>query len=193
MYSFTDRELAEELASLSRKGVRVRVYRDREQLEQEMQRDGVNTTLILLAAGIEVRVKGARDLMHLKSYAIDGRLLRTGSAHWSPTGLKRDDNNVRYESSPAVKRFERNLRRCGTGQGTPIQPTRPDVRECITPSTKDAVGPLFRPELAFVLQLPLEGMGAIPIGAEQLRNIIGREPEGSCIDLGLAPRTAPGA
>ncbi len=31
MYSFTDRELAEELAALARKGVRVRVYRDREQ------------------------------------------------------------------------------------------------------------------------------------------------------------------
>ena len=37
MYSFTDRELAEELATLARKGVRVRVYRDREQFSQEMQ------------------------------------------------------------------------------------------------------------------------------------------------------------
>ncbi len=106
MYSFTDRELAEELAALARKGVRVRVYRDREQFQQE-ERGSVTTTSILLAAGIEVRVKGARDLMHLKSYAIDGRLLRTGSANWSPTGLKRQDNDVLYESSPeAVGRFE---------------------------------------------------------------------------------------
>ncbi len=46
--------------------------------------------------------------MHLKSYAIDGRMLRTGSANWSPTGLKRQDNDVRYEVSPeAVERFER--------------------------------------------------------------------------------------
>ncbi len=36
MYSFTDRELAEELATLARKGVRVRVYRDREQFQHEM-------------------------------------------------------------------------------------------------------------------------------------------------------------
>lgn len=108
MYSFTDRELAEELAALARKGVRVRVYRDREQFQQEGQRGNVTTTSILLAAGIEVRVKGARDLMHLKSYAIDGRMLRTGSANWSPTGLKRQDNDVRYEASPeAVERFER--------------------------------------------------------------------------------------
>ena len=106
MYSFTDRELAEELAALARKGVRVRVYRDREQIQQEGQ-GSVTTTSILLAAGIEVRVKGARDLMHLKSYAIDGHLLRSGSANWSPTGLKRQDNDVLYESSPeAVARFE---------------------------------------------------------------------------------------
>lgn len=108
MYSFTDRELADELATLARRGVRVRVYRDREQFAQEMQSGGLTTTGILLSAGIEVRVKGAKDLMHLKSYAIDGRLLRSGSANWSPTGLKRQDNDVLYESSTeVVERFER--------------------------------------------------------------------------------------
>ena len=108
MYSFTDRYLAEELATLARKGVHVRVYRDREQFQQERQWGGVNTTSILLAAGIEVRVKGARDLMHLKSYAVDGRLLRTGSANWSPIRLKRQDNDVLYEtSSETVDAFER--------------------------------------------------------------------------------------
>ncbi len=108
MYSFTDRYLAEELATLARKGVHVRVYRDREQFEQEAQRGGVTTTGILLAAGVEVRVKGARDLMHLKSYVVDGRLLRSGSANWSPTGLKRQDNDLVYESIPeAVEGSER--------------------------------------------------------------------------------------
>ena len=108
MYGFTDRELGEELASLARRGVRIRVYRDREQFAQEMQFGGPTTTSILLAAGIEVRVKGARDLMHLKSYAVDGRLLRSGSANWSPTGLKRQDNDVLYEASPeAIERFGR--------------------------------------------------------------------------------------
>ncbi len=51
MYSFTDRYLAEELAAVARKGVRVRVYRDREQFQQEAQRGGPTTTAILLAAG----------------------------------------------------------------------------------------------------------------------------------------------
>ena len=72
-----------------------------------MRWGGISTTGILLAAGVEVRVKGEKNLMHLKSYAIDGHLLRSGSANWSPTGLKRQDNDVLYESSPeAVGRFE---------------------------------------------------------------------------------------
>ncbi len=107
MYSFTDRELAEELGRLARSGVRVRVYRDSVQYQQESQH-GLSTTEILLAAGVQVKVKASRDLMHLTSYAIDGCFLRTGSANWSPTGLKRQDNDVRYESSPeAVDRFEK--------------------------------------------------------------------------------------
>lgn len=121
MYSFTDRELAEELAALALKGIHVRVYRDREQFGQEMNSGRTTTTGILLAAGIEVRVKGARDLMHLKSYSIDGRLWRTGSANWSPTGLKRQDNDVVYDSSPeAVKEFERKFVAMWTRPGNSI-------------------------------------------------------------------------
>jgi phosphatidylserine/phosphatidylglycerophosphate/cardiolipin synthase-like enzyme len=96
MYSFTDRELAAELVRLARSGVRVRVYRDSRESMQENQR-GSSTTATLLAGGVEVRVKASQDLMHFKSYVIDGILLRTGSANWSPTGLKRQDNDVHYE------------------------------------------------------------------------------------------------
>ena len=63
MYSFTDRELAEELCRLARSGVRVRVYRDGEQYQQESER-GQSTTELLLSAGVQVKVKESRDLMH---------------------------------------------------------------------------------------------------------------------------------
>ena len=126
MYSFTDRYLAEELATLAHRGVRIRVYRDREQFQQERQQDVVNTTTILLAAGIEVRVEGARDLMHLKSYAVDGRLLRTGSANWSPTGLKRQDNDVFYEvSSETVDAFETRFNEIWSREGNTIATVGP--------------------------------------------------------------------
>jgi phosphatidylserine/phosphatidylglycerophosphate/cardiolipin synthase-like enzyme len=32
--------------------------------------------------------------MHLKSYQIDGKLLRTGAANFSASGLKRQDNDL---------------------------------------------------------------------------------------------------
>ena len=67
-----------------------------------VERSDLNTTAMLVAVGIEVRIKGQKDLMHLKSYAVDGTCVRTGSANWSPTGLRRQDNDVRYDCSPAA-------------------------------------------------------------------------------------------
>ncbi len=121
MYSFTDRELAEELGRLARRGLRVSVYRDSAQYEQESQH-GLSTTEILLAAGVQVKVNASRDLMHLKSYAVDGALLRTGSANWSPTGLKRQDNDLRYEADAALASNSKlTSARCGTGLATPCR------------------------------------------------------------------------
>ena len=44
MYSFTDRELAEELVDLARSGIKIRVYRDRTEYQQEVERSDLNTT-----------------------------------------------------------------------------------------------------------------------------------------------------
>jgi phosphatidylserine/phosphatidylglycerophosphate/cardiolipin synthase-like enzyme len=58
---------------------------------------------------IEVRFKRAGSpLMHLKSYQIDGRWLRTGAANFSASGLKRQDNDLLIiESQAAATAFER--------------------------------------------------------------------------------------
>lgn len=42
---------------------------------------------------VSVRVSTGRDLMHLKSYVIDDTILRIGSANFTPTGLKRQNND----------------------------------------------------------------------------------------------------
>ena len=47
MYSFTDREQAQELASLAQRGVRVQVYRDGLQFGQETRKGGLTTTSVL--------------------------------------------------------------------------------------------------------------------------------------------------
>jgi phosphatidylserine/phosphatidylglycerophosphate/cardiolipin synthase-like enzyme len=48
--------------------------------------------------------------MHLKSYQIDGRVLRTGAANFSASGLKRQDNDlVVIESAAAAASYRRNF------------------------------------------------------------------------------------
>ena len=114
MYAFTDKYLAEELARLAERGVAIRIYRDREQFEDEQRHAGEHrsqsTSEILHGVpNVSIRVKpsGRRDLMHLKAYVVDGALLRDGSANWSAAGLKEQDNNVRYTTDPAeVRAFQ---------------------------------------------------------------------------------------
>ena len=48
--------------------------------------------------------------MHLKSYEIDGRLLRTGAANFSASGEKRQDNDlIVIESAEAAASFKHNF------------------------------------------------------------------------------------
>ncbi len=115
MYAFTDRYLAEILVDRARNGVRVRIYRDGEQFEQEQRwKGGLGSTTNLMRGqrNIEIRVKppSQRLLLHLKSFAVDGTLLRDGSANWSPAGLKDQDNSLSFAADPgALNGFERNF------------------------------------------------------------------------------------
>ena len=61
--------------------------------------------------GVEIRIKHETSApMHLKSYQIDGRLLRTGAANFSASGLKRQDNDlIVIESAGAAASFKRNF------------------------------------------------------------------------------------
>ena len=114
MYAFTDRRLADELLRLARRGVSIRIYRDGEQYEQE-QRNGqyygerTSSDEFRGELNIQVRVKPAsrRDLMHLKAYVVDARLLRDGSANWSRAGEQVQDNNAHFSNDPAeIRAFE---------------------------------------------------------------------------------------
>ncbi len=112
MYAFTDRYLAERLAEIARRGVKIRIYRDQSEYESEQQRGSAkgaesSTSILQGESNVQIRVKGKRELMHLKAYLVDGSLLRTGSANWSPSGLKRQDNNAHFTSDPAqIRAFQ---------------------------------------------------------------------------------------
>jgi phosphatidylserine/phosphatidylglycerophosphate/cardiolipin synthase-like enzyme len=81
------------------RGVKVRIYLDGTQFaEREPAKvfDDLAET-----PGVEIRIKHKTSVpMHLKSYEIDGRLLRTGAANFSASGLKRQDNDLVIIESP---------------------------------------------------------------------------------------------
>lgn len=93
MYSFTDRQLALAILSFANSGRQVRIYRDLEQYEQETRRGNRVAQMFQGNPNISIRVKGSRTLMHIKAWS-DGCVLREGSANWSPSGEKWQDNTL---------------------------------------------------------------------------------------------------
>lgn len=114
MYAFTDRYLAQAVIEAAHRGVKVRIYRDRSQFEEEqrnadLHHDRSLSDMFHRQPNIAIRIKNSNEhnLMHLKAYVVDGELLRDGSANWSPSGLKRQDNNSHFTTDPAqVHAFE---------------------------------------------------------------------------------------
>ena len=51
--------------------------------------------------------------MHFKAYAVDGVLLRTGSAYFSTAGLKRQATDLILIGPNAASRFEADFAVCG--------------------------------------------------------------------------------
>jgi phosphatidylserine/phosphatidylglycerophosphate/cardiolipin synthase-like enzyme len=106
-YLVTDIALIEELADAAERGVRVRLYLDG---GEEASGSGFAGRVRGLrgAQRIEVRLKPPRsEIMHLKSYCVDGKVLRTGSANFTVWGLKREDDDlVVIRDAAAVAAFE---------------------------------------------------------------------------------------
>jgi phosphatidylserine/phosphatidylglycerophosphate/cardiolipin synthase-like enzyme len=97
-YVLTDRALVAALGRAAMRGVKVRVYLDGEETGR-----GSPIIDIASAPNIEVRRKArGRDLMHLKSYQVDGVTLRTGSANFSVSGEVYQDNDLIVIQSPAA-------------------------------------------------------------------------------------------
>jgi hypothetical protein len=109
MYSFTDRALAQAVIRFAANGRRIRIYRDREQYEQESRRGSYVANLFHGNRNIAIRVKGSNILMHDKAWS-DGCTLREGSANWSPSGEIKQDNTLTLTAAhDAINAFETNF------------------------------------------------------------------------------------
>jgi phosphatidylserine/phosphatidylglycerophosphate/cardiolipin synthase-like enzyme len=106
-YVLTDWPIMLALTRAADRGVKVRIYLDGTQLGEREPAKAFRD----LAETPTVEIRANRDHgapMHLKSYQIDGRLLRTGAANFSASGLKRQDNDlIVIESAAAATAFRR--------------------------------------------------------------------------------------
>jgi phosphatidylserine/phosphatidylglycerophosphate/cardiolipin synthase-like enzyme len=104
-YVLTDWPVIEALSRAAGRGVRVRIFLDPSQLAHDEAQAPFRE--LTVTHGVETRVKQGGALQHLKSYAIDGKTLRTGAANFSASGEKQQDNDlIEMQSSEAAAEFE---------------------------------------------------------------------------------------
>ena len=97
MYTFTDQEIALSLANAQKRGVKVRVYLDRSQIESTY-----SVSRLLVQKGIKVRISTNNYIMHHKFAIIDNRLLLTGSYNWTFAANNKNEENLMIIDDPEI-------------------------------------------------------------------------------------------
>ncbi len=111
-YVLSDLRIIEALTDAAERGVLIRLYLDKSQFAEHGATSGGPVEALLAHPNVVARVKGEGVLMHLKAYAIDGAVLRTGSGNFSRSGLASQDNDAIFVMDPAiVDAFESNFER----------------------------------------------------------------------------------
>jgi len=110
-YTLTHAGIIAALIQRAQAGVLIRLYLDRTELEAEARGDATLSHCalgpLLTTANVQTKVKESSILMHLKSYLVDGKLLRDGSANFSPLGEAAQDNSmILTDDSVTVALFE---------------------------------------------------------------------------------------
>jgi phosphatidylserine/phosphatidylglycerophosphate/cardiolipin synthase-like enzyme len=111
-YVLSDSRIIEALTDAAERGVLIRLYLDKSQFAEHGPRRGGLVEALLAHPNVVARVKGEGILMHLKAYAVDGSVLRTGSGNFSRSGLTSQDNDAIFITDHAVvDAFEGNFER----------------------------------------------------------------------------------
>jgi phosphatidylserine/phosphatidylglycerophosphate/cardiolipin synthase-like enzyme len=92
-YSLTDGAVIDALNAAERRGIVVRVVLDPRERHDFVKLGDLSDN---------VRIKRGGPFMHLKAYAIDGEVLRTGSANFSASGENVQDNDLVVIRDPKV-------------------------------------------------------------------------------------------
>ena len=111
-YVLSDEQIIDALTSAAEREVVIRLYLDKSQFSEHGLRQGGPVEALLAHPNVLARVKSEGVLMHLKAYAVDGQVLRTGSGNFSRSGLTHQDNDlILVTDQAAVDAFEANFER----------------------------------------------------------------------------------
>ncbi|MBB4197064.1 phosphatidylserine/phosphatidylglycerophosphate/cardiolipin synthase-like enzyme [Rhodoblastus sphagnicola] len=103
-YVLSDQKIIEALSEAASRGVKIRLYLDPEQFRRIASANEIMIALIN-QPNVSAKIKAEQnDMMHLKTFAVDGRWLRTGSANFSWSGERRQDNDIVVIDSPDIAR-----------------------------------------------------------------------------------------
>jgi phosphatidylserine/phosphatidylglycerophosphate/cardiolipin synthase-like enzyme len=109
-YVLSDPQIIEALTDAAERDVVIRLYLDKSQFAEHGPIRGGLVEALLAHPNVVARVKGKGVLMHLKAYAVDGEVLRTGSGNFSRSGLASQDNDLILITDQAVvDAFEANF------------------------------------------------------------------------------------
>ncbi len=123
-YVLTDSAVIEALRGVAQRGVKVRIWRDANMAAKVGDFD-VEAQLGVRPQGLELRSNApGGELMHLKGYCVDHRLLRTGSANFSRSGETRQDNDlVALRGASVCAEFDAKFDRAWAKQRFVVRPT----------------------------------------------------------------------
>jgi len=90
MYTFTDREIAQAIIRAKDRGVDIKIYLDRSQVNAEYSK-----SRYFVNNGIEgIRISSNNYIMHNKFAVIDNKIVITGSYNWTASAGERSDENL---------------------------------------------------------------------------------------------------
>jgi len=93
-YVLTDVAVIEAMSAAAARGVQIRLYLDGTARPPALRIQSALDHLLQLPQ-VSLKIKPAQmAIMHLKGFVIDGQILRTGSANFSVSGLKYQDNDL---------------------------------------------------------------------------------------------------
>jgi phosphatidylserine/phosphatidylglycerophosphate/cardiolipin synthase-like enzyme len=102
-YALTDNVVIDALNSAEKRGVVIRIVLDPRERHDFVKLGDLSDN---------VRIKRGGPLIHLKAYAIDGEVLRTGSANFSTSGENAQDNDlIVIRDSSAAAKFDAHFER----------------------------------------------------------------------------------